>query len=340
MLTIDGTMGEGGGQILRTSLALAAITGTPVTIENIRAGRAKPGLQKQHLAAVRAAARVCNGRLEGDELQSRALRFFPQEPCAGEYHFAIGSAGSASLVLQTVLPPLLLAKAPSRVVVEGGTHNPLAPPFEFLRDSFLPTLSRIGATVALTLERHGFHPAGGGRLVAEIQPLVSPWALELCERGKPISRRATATIANLPAHVAERETEALKHALKWSYDECVEAEAIADGPGNVITISMAYQHVTETISAFGELRVSAEQVAKRAAKEAQRYLDASAPVGEHLADQLLLPLAIAKGGRFRTLAPSLHATTNAQVIALFLGERVTFTSTGKDDCLVDVTPRA
>src|SRR4051812_32951839 len=161
-MIIDGSQGEGGGQILRSSLALAAITGTPVRLEKIRAGRAKPGLQKQHLAAVRAAARICNGRLEGDELQSRELTFHPQEPCAGEYHFAVGSAGSASLVLQTVLPPLLLAAGASKVVVEGGTHNPMAPPFEFLRDTFLPTLSRIGATVTLTLDRHGFYPAGGG----------------------------------------------------------------------------------------------------------------------------------------------------------------------------------
>ncbi len=336
MITIDGSQGEGGGQILRTSLSLSAITGTPVRIVNIRARRPKPGLQKQHLTCVQAAARICNAQVEGAELGSREVTFSPQGVVAGQYHFSIGSAGSASLVLQTVLPPLLRASAPSTVVIEGGTHNSMAPPFEFLRDSFLPVLARIGATVELRLERHGFYPAGGGRIVAVIQPLVAPWALELDERGKFLGRHARAMIANLPAHVAHREIEAIKHQLKWSYAECDEDEVQADGPGNVLTITLRYAHVTEVITGFGELRTRAEEVARKAGKEAQRYLDAGAPVGEHLADQLLLPLAIAAGGRFRTAAPSDHTTTNAAVIASFLGERVSVRQLGPDDWQVQV----
>jgi RNA 3'-terminal phosphate cyclase (ATP) len=235
-----------------------------------------------------------------------------------------------------VLPPLLLSGQASTVVIEGGTHNPMAPPFEFLRDSFCPALARIGATVAVRLDRHGFCPAGGGKLTASIQPLVEPWPLELLERGKLIRRQARALIAHLPAHVASRETEAVKHLLHWSFAECDEAEVHdSDGPGNVLTLSIAHQHAIEVITAFGELRVPAEEVARRAARQARRYLEASAPVGEHLADQLLLPLAVAAGGRFRTLAPSDHAITNAAVIAAFLGDRVAMSGQG-DDWLIEV----
>jgi RNA 3'-terminal phosphate cyclase (ATP) len=336
MITIDGSQGEGGGQILRSSLSLSAITGTPVRLVDIRARRPKPGLQRQHLACVQAAGRICNAQVDGAELGAREVTFAPQGIVAGNYHFAIGSAGSASLVLQTVLPPLLRAAGPSTVTIEGGTHNSMAPPFEFLRDSFLPVLARIGATVELRLERHGFHPAGGGRIVAVIQPLVAPWPLELDERGQFLGRHARAVVANLPAHVAHREIETIKHQLKWSYGECDEEEVQADGPGNVVSITLRYANVTEVVTGFGELRTRAEEVARTAATEAQRWLDAGAPVGPHLADQLLLPLAIAAGGRFRTSAPTDHTTTNAAVIAAFLGERVTLRELGPHDWQVQV----
>ncbi|MBA3845301.1 MAG: RNA 3'-terminal phosphate cyclase [Planctomycetes bacterium] len=340
MLTIDGSLGEGGGQILRTSLALSAITGTPITIEKIRAKRPKPGLQRQHLMAVRAAARVCGAELSGDELNSRAITFRPQPAMAGEYHVPIGSAGSCSLVLQTVLPVLMTADKTSRVVIEGGTHNPLAPPFEFLRDAFLPQVARIGAEVTLTLDRHGFYPAGGGRLIAQIEPLTKREPFSLLERGKSQRRGARCQVANLPITIAEREAVTVKHKLKWSEDDC-RAESIhaCDGPGNIVLITLAYEHVTEVVARCGEMRVSAEVVAARAAQDARRYLEATAPVGEHLADQLLLPLVLAAGGEFRTVRPSEHFTTNAAVIAQFLGERVTTRELGPDDWLVTVRRR-
>jgi RNA 3'-terminal phosphate cyclase (ATP) len=320
VLTIDGSQGEGGGQILRTSLALSAITGNPVTITNIRANRAKPGLQRQHLVAVRAAARICNAELHGDELRSSEITMRPQGVVAGTYVFDIGSAGSASLVLQTILPPLLLADAPSRIIIDGGTHNPLAPPFEFLRDSFVPCLAKIGARVELHLERHGFYPAGGGRLLATIQPLRDPSPLELLTRGRPLSREIRAAVANLPLHIAEREADTARRKLQWSERETV-VESIegAAGPGNVLTITMSYQDVTEVVAAFGELRLPAEQVAARAVRDVRHYLKSTAPVGEHLADQLLVPLSIARGGSFRAVTSSLHLQTNCAVIAAFLG---------------------
>lgn len=339
MITIDGSYGEGGGQILRTSLALAAITGTPVRIENIRARRPKPGLQRQHLAGVLAAARVCGGEVEGAELNSRTIVLRPQAVVAGHHHFAIGSAGSTSLVLQTVLPILLMADGPSTVVIEGGTHNPLAPPVEFLRDAFLPVLHRVGVSATVELDRYGFYPAGGGRMRASVQPWSASVPLELLERGRSVSRRAVASIAHLPAHVAAREAQAVKHGLHWSHEEVDEQEVVADGQGNVLQVWLRYAQACEVISTFGELRKSAEKVAQEAVSQVMRFTSANVPVGEHLADQLLLPLALGSGGRFRTVAPSEHARTNAHVMAAFLGPVVEFTEREPDRWDVSVRGR-
>ena len=339
MITIDGSQGEGGGQILRTSLALSAITGTPVTIEKIRAKRPKPGLQRQHLVAVLAAARVCGGQVDGAELGSRALAFHPQRPISGDYHFDIGSAGSCTLVLQTVMPILQLGEGTSTVTITGGTHNGMAPPVEFLAESFLPVLHRVGISATVEVQKHGFYPAGGGAIRAVIQPGVGSLALDLQERGKSISRHAEVLIANLPGHVAHRESVALKHALHWSHSEVDEREVRADGPGNALIARLRFANVTTVVSAFGELRKAAEKVASEAASQVRRHLEAGVPVCEHLADQLLLPLALGKGGSFRTVKPSDHLTTNAAIIARFLGEVVTWEEKGTDDWLVTVRGR-
>jgi RNA 3'-terminal phosphate cyclase (ATP) len=339
MITIDGSQGEGGGQILRTSLALSAITGTPVTITNVRARRPKPGLQRQHLVAVQAAARVCGGQVAGAELGSKELTMHPQQPTAGDHHFDIGSAGSCTLVLQTVLPILLHAAGPSVVVIRGGTHNGMAPPVEFLAESFFPVLHRTGISASIELQRHGFYPAGGGAIRAVVQPGLATTPLDLRERGKAIGRGAEVLVANLPGHVASREAQALKHALKWSHQEVDEREVTADGPGNALLARLRFAQVTNVVSAFGELRKPAEQVAEECAKEAKRLLEAGVPVCEHLADQLLLPLALGAGGCFRTVKPSAHTTTNAAVIAQFLGEVVTLEKREKDDWLVTVRGR-
>jgi RNA 3'-phosphate cyclase len=190
MLTLDGSAGEGGGQILRSALALSLLTGTPFRIEKIRARRAKPGLLRQHLTAVQAAARIGSAQVEGAELGSRALTVRPGTVAPGEYHFAIGSAGSACLVVQTVLPPLLLASGPSVLIVEGGTHNPAAPSWDFLARVFFPLLERMGARIRTKLERHGFYPAGGGRLRVEIDPVSTLAPLELLKRGEIAERSA------------------------------------------------------------------------------------------------------------------------------------------------------
>lgn len=339
MIVIDGSQGEGGGQILRTSIALSAVSGQAVTIRNIRARRPKPGLQRQHLMAVQAAARTCGGQLDGADLGSRDLVFHPQQPIAGDYHFDIGSAGSTTLVLQTVLPILLSAAGRSTLTIRGGTHNGMAPPVEFMTDCFLPVLHRIGISAQLTLERHGFYPAGGGAIHVVIHPGQSHAVLNLCERGKTIDRHVEALIANLPAHVASRESQAIKHALHWSHDEVDEREVAADGPGNALVARLRFANITTVISAFGELRKSAEAVSKECAQQVRRHLASGVPVCEHLADQLLVPLMLGAGGCFRTVAPSDHTRTNASVIAQFAGEVVDFAEQGADNWLVTVRGR-
>jgi RNA 3'-terminal phosphate cyclase (ATP) len=321
MIEIDGSGGEGGGQILRTSLGLSLATGKPFSIRRIRAGRKKPGLLRQHLAAVRAAAEVSRGEVDGDELGSRELTFRPGEVRPGEYRFAVGSAGSATLVLQTVLPGLMIAGGPSQVVLEGGTHNPFAPPFDFLQKAFLPILERIGPRVAAGLDRAGFYPAGGGRISVGIRPAAKLRKLDLVERGSVVRRSASAIVSKLPLHIAQREVDTIRRKMPLA-DDCIEACQIdSPGPGNVVLIEIESRHVTEVFTGFGEKGLPAEKVAARVVREAKRYEKAGVPVGEHLADQLLVPLAMA-GGRFRTLAPSAHATTNVETIERFLDVRI------------------
>ena len=320
MLVIDGREGEGGGQVLRTALGLSLVTGTPVRVENIRARRTRPGLLHQHLTAVRAAVAVGGAEAIGDELHSDMLSFTPGPVRGGTYAFDVGTAGSATLVLQTVLPALLRAEGPSAVTVRGGTHNPHAPPFEFLAECFFPLLRRMGAGVQGVLERHGFYPAGGGAVRVDVTP--GPLApLELMERGRIVRREAVAAVANLPAHIAEREIGVVAKELGWKRKEMAAREVDAEGPGNVLTLLAASETACEVVTGFGERGLAAETVARRAAKELRRWPDAHAPVGAHLADHLLVPLALAGGGRFRTVPPSGHTRTNAAVIERFLPVR-------------------
>jgi RNA 3'-terminal phosphate cyclase (ATP) len=318
MLHLDGSRGEGGGQILRTSLALAMITGKPFQIRQIRAGRAKPGLMRQHLTAVKAAAEVCGAETEGAELHSKRLTFKPGEVRPGMYRFDIGTAGSATLVLQTVLPALMAAHGPSQLVLCGGTHNIHAPPFDFLAKAFLPLLCRIGPQVSATLVRPGFYPAGGGEVVVEIQPAEHLKSLDLIDGGRVVRRRARATVSRLPRHIAERELATIRRKLDLTEDETAIEEVGSPGPGNVVVVEIERERVTEVFTGFGQRGVSAEKVAEGVAREVANYMKSGVPVGEHLADQLLLPLALAGAGRFRTSKPTLHTATNVETIREFL----------------------
>ena len=337
MLSIDGSFGEGGGQIIRTSLALSLITGRPFRVYNVRARRDKPGLQRQHLTAVTAAAAIGTAKADGAHVGSREFTFEPGAIQPGEYKFTIGTAGSTMLVLQAVLPPLMLADAPSLLLFEGGTHNVKAPPFEFIQKSFLPLVNRTGPTVTVELQRYGFYPPGGGRFNVYVEPAQELRRLDLVERGAVLALRARALCVNLPAQVGERELAVASEQLGLVPDQlALEESGNAISAGNVFTVEVESEALAEVFTGVGERGVRAEQVAARVVQEARRYLDAGAPVGEHLADQLLIPMALAGGGSYTTSTPSLHTTTNIEVVKKFLPVEITTTQLTEDVWKVEV----
>jgi len=239
MITIDGSEGEGGGQILRTSLALSLVTSQPFRMERIRARRQKSGLLRQHLTAVEAAKTVGCADVAGATMNSQTLDFRPGPVTPGNYRFAVGTAGSATLVLQTVLPSLLTASGTSTLTLEGGTHNPMAPPFDFLARSFVPLIQRMGPRVELELRRPGFYPAGGGRFHARIEPVKRLSRLVLTERGAIHGRRARAWLSKLTPEVAERELAVVREELRWRAEECgVEVVTHPKGPGNALVMEI------------------------------------------------------------------------------------------------------
>lgn len=338
MLTIDGSQGEGGGQILRSALTLSMLTGEPFRIEKIRAGRAKPGLLRQHLAAVKAAMEISAAKATGVELGSTSLTFAPSEVRAGDYGFAIGSAGAASLVFQTVFLPLARQGTASRVTIEGGTHNLAAPPFEFLDRAFLPSVAKLGFDARLTLHRHGFYPAGGGKLAAEIgpaRPANGAFALE--DRGALLSRRGEAVFANLGVDIARREMVKLQELLALADGEVTIREVKSAGPGNLLWIELRHEHAADVFTAHGELGVSSEQVAVKVARQVEKYVESGAAIGPHLADQLLMPLALAGGGRFTTTRPTPHTLSNIAVIEKFLPVEITISDTQQGERLIEVS---
>ena len=336
-LTLDGSTGEGGGQILRTGLALSMVTGRPLHITRIRAGRPKPGLMRQHLACVQAAVAVCGGEAEGAELNSQTLVFTPGAVRAGEYRFQIATAGSCLLVLQTVLPALMLADGPSKVELSGGTHNPMAPPFDFLERAFAPLVRRLGVGLDLQLQRRGFYPAGGGELVAHITPAsatTQPLApVDLLERGPLHNAWGEALVPGLARNIATRELEALGQRMGWTFESGQLRQPPTrqnEGPGNALIATLEHAHVTEVFCQLGERHLSAEQVAKRLVDEVRAYQRSTGALGPHLADQWMLPLALAvwRSGRAASYTCSevtQHTATNAQTIALGLPVRVQIT---------------
>lgn len=317
IIALDGAKGEGGGQILRTALSLSMITGQPFEMSGIRAGRTKPGLLRQHLTAVRAAMQISGAQVKGDEPGSQRLLFRPGKICAGEYRFAIGSAGSCQLVLQTILPALWYADGPSHVEVQGGTHNQSAPTADFISQVWEPLLAQMGVRQHTRLMRHGFYPAGGGVVVSEVLPAKGLRELQLTERGAASEIAAVALVAAVPYSVGEREISALATHFPLTERAVVELEKHV-GPGNALSLTVKSEHLTEMFVGFGARGVSAEEVAKQVIKEARCYLDSPAAVGEHLADQLIIPLALAGSGAFTVTHLSSHLRTNIAVVEQFL----------------------
>lgn len=315
---------SGGGQLLRSSLSLSLATGQPFRMTNIRGKREKPGLMRQHLTCVKAAAEVCDACVDGAELGSLELVFRPGKVVGGDYSFAIGSGGSTTLVLQTLLPALLHAEKSSTVRIEGATHNPMAPPFDFIEHCYLPVIQNMGVKASTTLERHGFMQAGGGVITAEIHPVKKWKKLKLIERGESVGTFGRVLHAHLHRDIADREIATASHLLEWPADQ-IELRYATDsaGPGNTILLGARFANVCEISTGIAQMGKSSEAVATGAAKGLRSYLASSAPVGVHLADQLLLPMALAGSGVFHTLALSNHIRTNMALIEQFLPVKFT-----------------
>lgn len=346
-LQIDGSFGEGGGQILRTTLALSIITQTPIEISKIRAGRKKPGLMRQHLVCVQAAKAISHATVTGDELGSQDLKFTPHTIQSGRYDFDIGSAGSTTLVLQTILPPLLMANGKSTVTIKGGTHNPLAPTADFLQHAFIPALANMGIKLELELVQAGFAPVGGGEIVAKIYPIDDNERypnFNLVERGQLLGVELVASELNLQIDIAKRELDSSekhlndkndlgKQPLKTSFHSLK-----GIGEGNTCYAIVKSQTPTmlhhEVFTLLGEKSRSAENIGKRLAGLVNRYVASNACVDEYLADQLLLPLALLcekklfkKGNQaqFTARMISEHTRTQAVMIEKFLPVKIDFT---------------
>lgn len=318
---IDGAMGEGGGQVLRSSLTLALLSGKPLHIHHIRRNRRRPGLQPQHLAAVRAAAAISAARVVGMVQGSQELSFIPGPVLPGRYEFDIGTAGASGLVLQTVYLPLAFAGGSSQVLVHGGTHVPLSPCYHYLERQWCPMLEHLGIHIRLHMLRAGFWPPGGGLIQATIRPSRSVRALDLCERGPLLRIEGLSAAACLPVHVAERQRDqALRRLRSAGFSAHITTECLqATSPGTVLLLLMRFQHTQACFFALGARGKPAERVADEAVDEALGFLCGDGAVDAYLADQLLLPLAIAaSSSRLRTAAVTTHLTTHAEVIRRFL----------------------
>ncbi|MFV0547182.1 MAG: RNA 3'-terminal phosphate cyclase [Limnobaculum xujianqingii] len=318
-IEIDGSKGEGGGQILRSGLSLSMLTGKAVRFTHIRAGRSKPGIMRQHLTAILAAQQICAAQVSGATLNSTVLTFIPGQIKSGDYQFDLGGAGSCTLVLQTLLPALWSANGESRVRLSGGTHNPMAPSTSFLQQVWLPLMDRMGAKSTLLVHRCGFYPAGGGEVEITVYPVKQWQTLHLLQRGKLIEIGAQSLIADVPDSVARRELNIVKQQLKVEESKLSSVDvSSARCAGNALLVKLQFEHLTELFCTIGTKGKAAAKVAQEACDEAQAYLTSTAAVGEYLADQLLLPMAIAGEGSFTTSEITDHLSTNALVICQFL----------------------
>jgi RNA 3'-terminal phosphate cyclase (ATP) len=327
-IIIDGSQGEGGGQVLRTALTLSILTQQNIELINIRAGRKKTGLLRQHLTCVLAAQEICNGTTQGVELGSTRVLFCPGKVKSGDYHYAIGTAGSTVLVCQTILPVLALANTGSNkhstITFEGGTHNGMSPSLSFLEQSFLPVLNSMGVNFAVKITALGFYPAGGGKWQISIEPTQKLSPIHLIEAGSQFAQSSdncslTALVSLLPDSIGQREVAAAKKILNWQDASSQVQKVETPGPGNSFQLCINSKTHCSVFEMVGELGVSAERVAKRAAGRVNKFIHAQAAVEEHLADQLLLPIVLAGSGSFTTTKPSLHTKTNIDVIKQVLG---------------------
>ena len=352
-LKIDGSTGEGGGQIIRTALSLSMLTGTPIEITNIRAGRAKSGLMRQHLMCVQASQQISDATVAGAALGSSSFRFAPNAIQSGDYHFDIGSAGSTSLVLQTLLPALLFAntntQTVSTVTIKGGTHNPLAPTTDFLQQAFVPALAKLGMHVGIECVQAGFAHIGGGSICAVITPFMrraDSRPLTLTERGALVGIELVASNLNLEYDICKRElasakVELLETGMNDTLITTKTNKLNGIGEGNTCYAQVTHEWGDclhhEIFTLLGEKRTSAEKMGNRLAGLVKRYLfKTDALVDEYLTDQLLLPVALAGGGEFTARVVSKHTETQAWLIQQFLPVEIQLTVIDEQKTLVQV----
>jgi RNA 3'-phosphate cyclase len=321
MIHIDGSQGEGGGQVLRSSLCLSLITQKELEITNIRAGRSKPGLRAQHLKAVEAAGLIGRAQVSGANLGSTALTFQPTEIQPGRYHFDIGTAGATTLVLQTIFLPLALSGAKSTVTITGGTHVRWSPSYHYLELHWLPFMRQIGCQIDLKMELAGYYPQGGGRVSATINPCEKISPLELTDRGKLKHIRGISAISNLPRHIARRQREQVLRRIgdRYYLSDIRLVELASRFKGTMLLFLAEFEHSQACYFSLGELGKPAERVADEAIEELEEFLSTDGAIDQYLADQLLLPLTFASGpSRLRTSKITRHLLTNAQVLRSFL----------------------
>jgi RNA 3'-terminal phosphate cyclase (ATP) len=335
IIQIDGS--KGGGQMLRSALTLAMVTGRPFRMINIRGQRSKPGLMRQHLTCVKAACEVSGGIADGAEIGSTELVFRAGKLRGSSYHFAIGIAGSTTLLLQTLLPAVLFADAPSTIRLEGGTHNPMAPPFEFIDHVYLPALRRMGVVADVALLESGFAPAGGGVIECRIQPCTQLSKIALHDRGELKSLSLQCVIRNLNQTIAERMMQAAQKQQPCN-DAKIDLREPGPGSGICCLYKADFENSEELVSGCGERHVTAERIGTTVGKLMKHFLSSGAPVGRHLADQLLLPMALAGGGSFSTMIPDNHVTTNLEVIEKFLPITSTIEDSGRGIRVVNILP--
>ncbi|BCG46653.1 RNA 3'-terminal phosphate cyclase [Citrifermentans bremense] len=324
MIEIDGSVGEGGGQVLRSALSLSCLTGQGFRIHSIRKNRSKPGLMRQHLMAVQAAASISSAELIGDRIGSGEISFVPRAVRGGDYSFDIGTAGSASLVLQTVIPALLSAGRKSSVTVTGGTHVPFSPCWNYLSEIFWPAVTRLGVKGGLDLEAYGFYPKGGGRVRCRLHPLSRPSPLSLTDRGRLLRITGCSAVGNLPLSIAERQRcsalAVLRQELGSELPIDLEAREVrVYGQGTFIFLKGHYELADAGFASLGARGKPAELVGEEAARELLEHHGTGMPVDPHLADQLVLYLARAQqGSRFATSRITSHLATNLLVAGYFL----------------------